>query len=347
MRYPAGTVVIVAAEEYRNDAGALVNPVDVSLWYRRPDGTEETIAKADLDNPAVGTWQDEVTADQAGDWVYAFTATTPTITTEGTFTVTPLVMDGDPMQPGAGPCDDWCTIDDVLEGWTAPDLATDRLIGLVIGAVSDLLYQRSARQFPGICSDVVIPAPSAGCLVALPHDGEVSLWSRAGGTFLHSPKRVDLGSYPVRQVIEVLIDGVALAASAWRVADWRWLVRTDGGTWPANTAEDTDDPPRLEVSLTFGVVPPDSGNLAAVVLVRELVKGLVGGKCALDRRVETLNREGVTITIPGLVDSLKEGKTGVAEVDLFLWAHNPNGLSRRGRLLLMGGGRGTTRRTFG
>lgn len=349
MIYDPGTAVVMEAAEYRNDAGVLVNPADVVLYYRRPDGSEVTKPKADLANPAAGTFSFEVIADQVGDWLYRFTATTPTVVDEHAFTVAPLASAGDPLLPTSGPCEPWATITLVTTGWTPPELATDALIGLCLDAASDLLFQRCGRRFPGICSDVVEPAPARACIMPMAEGGEVSLWSGHGGSYLRGDGRsVELGSYPVRQILEVLIDGVALAPAAYRVMDNKRLVRIDGGTWPANTIESTDAP-HLEVGFTFGELPPPSGVLAAVELTRELVKALVKAEgCALDRRVQTLNREGVTITIPGLVDSLRDGRTGIPAVDLFLWSHNPNGLQNRGRILMpWKGAAGASRRTFG
>lgn len=245
------------------------------------------------------------------------------------------------IEPGPGPCEPWAT----LEQYGACHPVTEENTALVtdaLDAASDLLYARSARRFPGICTDSVMPAGACGGLIAvLPNGaamiGLTSIEHRHVGACCAGGSMVELGSYPVRSVEEVRVDGVVLAPELWTVIDWKWLIRTDGGTWPCcnNPAE---DPPHLEVDFTFGQEPPASGRLAVIGLASELAKACGGEECALDRRVQTLSREGVTITIPGLVDTLKEGRTGIPEVDMFLWAHNPNGLQRRGRLLIFGGG---------
>lgn len=257
----------------------------------------------------------------------------------------------------AGPCEPWCELADVRGGdpgcepWNDDTKYPDALLLDAIDAASDLLFQRSARRFPGVCTDTVWPAGACSGLVAPLPDGRAGVelrpvGHRHPGMCCDGGRSIELGSYPVLSVTEVRVDGDVLAqAGHWQVIDWRYLVRVDGGTWPCcNTV--TDAVPRLAVDFSFGHARPSSGQLAAVELARELAKGVCRDQCAFDRRVEQLTREGVSITIPGLVDSLRDGRTGLAAVDLFLWAHNPNGLQRRGRIIIPGGGGENRRRTF-
>lgn len=258
------------------------------------------------------------------------------------------------IEPEAGPCAPWLTTDQLEDCWTVPADASEALIAMAIDAASDLLFQRSARRFPGECTDTVIPvgACGGGMVAAMPNgSGGLSLApipsSHAhGGMCCAGGHRIELGAYPITAITEVRVDGVVLDPAAYRVDDWAVLVRLDGGMWPCCN-NGTEDPPHLAVDFTFGQAPPGSGVLAAVALTRELVKATCpsGGPCALDQRVQSLSREGVTITIPGLVDTLREGRTGIPAVDLFLWSHNPNGLQRRGRILDLSGA-GVHRRTF-
>lgn len=255
--------------------------------------------------------------------------------------------------PQAGPCQPWCTIEDVraCAPFNDADTYSDEALEQVIDAASDVLFQRAGRRWPGLCSDTVYPSTCAGCGgVPLPYGGSVSLatvrGALGGGSLLSAccgDQRLDLGSYPVRSVTQVLIDGVELDPAAYEVRDWEFLYRVDGGRWPCVSCPTSE---RLEVSFEFGEAPPWSGRGATVALARELARSCAEQECGLDRRVTTLSREGVTMTLPGLVDTLRDGRTGIPEVDLFLWSHNPNGLIRRGRIIDPAALVSSHRRTF-
>lgn len=356
MRYPVGTVVVMEATEYRNDAGVVVDPADVVLWWREPDGSEVTKPKSALTNPAVGSWLWEQLADQVGDWAYTFTSTDPTIVIEGSFEVVAVASTRGPLEPTAGPCEPWITVGELVDGWTPPTGVSDATLARCVSASSDLMFERSGRQFPGICIDQVRPSGVCGGMPIVVYPFGGSLYELGGfdsptfpGRHSHlvnpeSPFELSLGSYPIRSVQEVRIDGEALDSDRWVVMDYSKLRRVDGIAWPCCNFI-VGDVARIEVDFTFGQAPPDSGVLASNVLAKELAKAMGGEGCALDRRVQSINREGITMTIPGLVDSLKDGKTGIPEVDLFLWAHNPAGLQKRARIIIPGAA-STRRRTF-
>lgn len=238
----------------------------------------------------------------------------------------------------AGPCAPWCTVEDFRGGdpgcapWNDATLYPPDIVEGAIVAASEGMFQLGGRRWPGVCSDTVLPER---CIVAPPGRVHTRGWSCSGGRI------VELGSYPVVGITEVKVDGVVLASSAYEVLDWRYLHRIDGDPWPCcNTRPRVGEPWRLEVTFTFGETPPALGQLATVALSRELAKGAcTGDDCALDRRATQVAREGVTVTFPGLVDTLvaSAGKgIGIGEVDLFMFAHNPTGLRRRGRLLIPG-----------
>jgi hypothetical protein len=101
----------------------------------------------------------------------------------------------------------------------------------------------------------------------------------------------------------------------------------------------TTEPPVFEVEVTYGIAPPAMGRLAAQVLAGDLARSRCGSDdCQLDRRVRTITRQQITmdLAIPGLVDALKEGMTGISEVDLFLFTANPEHLQRSAYLVLPG-----------
>lgn len=250
------------------------------------------------------------------------------------------------VETQAGPCEPWTT--EALIRAQAPfDDETkfpDPLVQQMADAASDIAWQLGGRRWPGSCSDTVMPG-SCGTVRGL-----VTPWPwRDGVTIVSLPPVqrfgfgmccaghgwIDLGSYPIQSVDEVRIDGVALDPDLYLVLDWKWLVKADRGWWPCcNNPSDTT--PRIEVDFTFGEDPPESGVVAATRIARELcLLNADRDACALPQRVQSIIRENVTIETAqrGLVDALRDGHSGIPEVDLFMWAHNPAGLRRRGRII--------------
>jgi hypothetical protein len=124
---------------------------------------------------------------------------------------------------------------------------------------------------------------------------------------------------PVASITQVLIDGVVLPQPGhYRVDNHTLLVRTDGEAWPTcqdmsapTTAENT-----FEVSYLYGATVPPQGQLAAGVLACELGKAAAQDpSCLLPRRLQTIARQGVTMTFLDSMDDLDKGRTGIWVVD--------------------------------
>ncbi len=139
----------------------------------------------------------------------------------------------------------------------------------------------------------------------------------------------------VDNVTEVLIDGVILAGSAWRVDDNQWLVRTDGECWPRCQDYNDDVPAAGTMQVTYGrgePVPPDILDITAL-LACEFAKacnGLAG--CRLPGRMQSLSRQGVTVTNIDIDKMLAKGLTGIPDIDMVIIADNPYSRKKRGWL---------------
>jgi hypothetical protein len=128
---------------------------------------------------------------------------------------------------------------------------------------------------------------------------------------------------PIAEPLEVLIDGEEVDLSAFRVDDWNILVREDGGHFPV--CQDMDKP--LGEAGTWGVtyllgepVPP-GGSLVAGILACEYAKALCGSSdCRLPRRVSSIQRQGLVVGILDNFTNLKEGFTGIFEIDDWIMA---------------------------
>lgn len=125
--------------------------------------------------------------------------------------------------------------------------------------------------------------------------------------------RLRLRGAPVRHVSNVSRNGVALDPSEYKIVNGSILQLTGLGSVDG-----------LEVTYTYGVRVPTSGQRSARLLAKELVKGWSGEDCLLPDRVTNVSREGISFTIMDKQDFLDEGRTGIYEVDLFLRASNPD-----------------------
>lgn len=137
---------------------------------------------------------------------------------------------------------------------------------------------------------------------------------------------------PVNTVTQVLLDGVIIAASSWRVDDYQWLVRTDGECWPQCQNYNVDVPAVGTLQVTYGrgePVPADILN-AASILACEFGKSCAADKsCRLPGRLQTLTRQGVTATMVDIDSMIKRNLTGIPEIDIIIIADNPYSRKQR------------------
>ena len=124
---------------------------------------------------------------------------------------------------------------------------------------------------------------------------------------------------PVEDVVEIVIDGEVVPASAYRVDNRNRLVRDDGAAWP--TCQDLSLPAgevgTWTVTYRWGVPVPAGGEVAAAVLACEMAKALNRDRtCQLPERITNqVTREGITVTILDQFEQLEAGRTGLWLVD--------------------------------
>lgn len=128
---------------------------------------------------------------------------------------------------------------------------------------------------------------------------------------------------PVASIDEVRINGVVLASSAYRVDNFRYLVRTDGGDWPVcqnMTADPLTDPETFQVTYQIGTAVPAGGEIAAGVLACEMAKAICGnGGCKLPQRIQMVTRQGVQSLVLDNYDTMYQyGTTGLIVVDMWV-----------------------------
>ncbi len=129
---------------------------------------------------------------------------------------------------------------------------------------------------------------------------------------------------PVGGIVEVIVDGVVLAADSYRVDNGNRLVRTDGGIWPRcqDMAAAHDAPGAFSVEFYNNVRPDGLAAWIAGIMAVEFAKSCTGGKCRLPAGVQSISRQGITMEIPSGL--FADGRTGIREVDAWLRVVNPH-----------------------
>lgn len=128
---------------------------------------------------------------------------------------------------------------------------------------------------------------------------------------------------PIAEPLEVIVDGDVVDLSAFRVDDWNILVREDGGTLPTcqDMGKPLGEPGTWGVEYLLGEPVPPGGSLVAGILACEYAKALCGASdCRLPRRVSSIQRQGLVIGILDNFSNLKEGFTGIFEIDDWIMA---------------------------
>ena len=254
-------------------------------------------------------------------------------------------------------CTPWIDGQDVVTCCDA-DVSNPADLDPYADAAGDLLFELSARLFPGICSDTVRPCRTrCGCPWQILSRGHIVWnpnvldpyygWWNCGadqqcGCFPLS--RVLLAGY-VTAVSEVKIDGDIVDPDTYRVDENQWLTRVrltpddPVAVWPGCQDMSLPDTEHgtFSVTYTYGRDVPQAGVLAASQLACEMWKQCNGLECRLPQGTARVIRAGVVVERTPFISwgferggrSIPRGwNTGMPLVDAFLNGYNPTGLAR-------------------
>lgn len=128
--------------------------------------------------------------------------------------------------------------------------------------------------------------------------------------------RIPLPLLPVREIVEVTIDGAVLDPAAYRVEAEGWLVRIDGETWPSfNAPLPLGEEGTWSVRWRHGLdLPPEGVPLVASYGV-ELAKACKGGECSLGPGIRVVRREGVEFAVAEPPEYREKNLTGFGPLD--------------------------------
>lgn len=246
------------------------------------------------------------------------------------------------------PCSAWTTraaVASCCDGFL--DDTTDNQ-DAAIRAATEILFEVSNGLYPGECGPVTVRpcAQACGCWGLIGGepgyrwDSTRALWAcdeRACGCSPTSD--VVLAGVPIREIEEVLIDGVALDSDEYAIAEPNRLVRLRDVTdphnrlvWPGCQIMDLPETEEgtFAITYTYGADPPQTGRSAAAALACEIWRACSpAGECSLPDNVTRVVRDGVTMESAGLVAaSLKTGTTGITAIDAFVGLFSGSGAGR-------------------
>jgi hypothetical protein len=225
-----------------------------------------------------------------------------------------------PAPINQGTCEAWCDAEQIL-ACCGQEFGTDTDLEAAAEIASDLLFRITGRQYPGICEATVRPCAS-----------NQSCWSRwpewhARDCSCRTLSKIRLAGYPVREILEVSIDGEIVDPADYRLDRNRELVRLNGGRWPACQRLDLDEGiGTFFVIYDYGLEPPVGGSSAAAQLACEIAKACPGSgledDCALPPGTIRVVRQDITIDVQSFgLWLLGTIKTGLPLLDAFLSVH--------------------------
>lgn len=337
--------------------GVETNPTTVTWTFLGPDGvtTVYTNASPEVTNPSVGNFVLSLAPPgNPGFYSYDVDATGAVVASRsGSFYVIPnaAIPDLDVNWAVLGPCTPWASSQDVWnccgqpmttigEGSSEEECPVD--MSSFAFSASQLLFELSGRRWAGQCSKTVVACEdTCTCGIQVLSRGYVvNSWNGYPAVYQGAcgcPTTVKLSGYPVREITEVVIDGVTLDPSDYKLYDRRKLARVDGGKWPScddicrASSEDENT-----ITYSYGQDPPLAGIAAAAQLGCELYRACggagTGGDCALPTGVTRTVRQGITIERLAFTSwAFNQGtwRTGMALVDAFLGAYAKTGMIRR------------------
>lgn len=245
-----------------------------------------------------------------------------------------------------GPCTGWAPASGTCDEWSD---FTQEVRDYATEFATYVMWAATGRQF-GLCERTVRPCapPEPALYRTYPVERVWTLYTPAsGGGVLPvyadacgcsagcgcAPSSVTLPG-PVQSVAEVLVDGVVLAASEYRL-DGDMLVRLGGEAWAMqqDLGLPTTEVGTWSVRYLRGSPVPVVVNNAAGVLACEVARARVGGTCQLPSRLTSISRQGVDVQLLSTEDYLDKGLTGFDQVDMVIRAVNPDGLRARPRVL--------------
>ncbi len=377
MEYIQGNAV-TCFEQFLNAAQEPADPTTITFYVRDPAGAvtayvmgvDPEVTHPPNPDPAspyfgstVGYYELDLGAPTlVGTWHYRPAGTGAlTAANEYEFTILPSstlapFTDG----PQYGPFTEWCDPQDVINVCPGAVGSDTGLLDDFCVAASQVLFELGGRQHAGLSQPITVRPSGEGC-GCWPWNETWHSWGQFQwglwtwgwdiGRWGCGPKstgcdplsQVQLAGYPVRQIVQVKINGEILDPDEYRLDGDRFLVRERDPDrpnamlwWPGCQIRDLPDTENgtFAVTYRYGADPPEMGKQAAAALACELWKATPagGGECALPAGVTRSVRQNVTIERSLFAQWTRNANgawaVGIPAVDTYLNTYNPGGLRR-------------------
>lgn len=234
----------------------------------------------------------------------------------------------------------WATYDDVIELCPpcATLLANDPLLTTGLKVASEILYELTGRQWPGVRSTIERPIwCSCQRHPTICECGSLS--------------EVVLSRGPVIAVSQVKVYGDVIDPARYRLDGGNrlvWMRDPDPShqqrffSWPACQILEFPDTEAWtwSVAYSYGRVRPEGGRMAAAALGCQLALAMGAGAgtsaCRLPQRVTNITRQGVSMVVLDPLTLIKDGLTGLPEVDMWVSSIRIGRQQRGGAMMIPG-----------
>jgi hypothetical protein len=201
-----------------------------------------------------------------------------------------------------------------------------------VRTASWILYKLTAEKYSGIQTTTDwYSLDSSGTLQYRPEIINGEMHNLPAGLSASSNTQLRLRRRPVLTVSEIYSGGILVPFEEYELRNNAFVVRKDKLPWVASPLSE------LSVTYTHGSPPPVAGKRAAVRLANELILAEKGdAMCALPDSVTSINRQGISYTLLDPQVYIEKGRTGVYEIDMFIYAANPRGALKKPGVFIAG-----------
>jgi hypothetical protein len=219
----------------------------------------------------------------------------------------------------------------VCAAWATRDDLPDELPGELSSAewdeqllvATEILWALSGRQWSGEGCEATatLYVDQGRCLGWWPGSGMGLSRDYLTMPATHNQRAMKLPHPEIVEVTTVTAAGEAFTAFR-RLGSW--LFRTDERGWNELRGD-------VVVDYLWGAAPPAGGRRAVIAYAIELGKALAGdASCRLPKRVVSITRQGVAMSLIDPARYLDKGKLGMPDIDQWLSAVNPKAIVESG-----------------
>jgi len=194
-----------------------------------------------------------------------------------------------------------------------------------VRTASWILYKLTAEKYAGVQTTTdSYSLNDSGELKFQPQLINGQMYNLPANIATTSNTQLRLRRQPVISIVDVFSGGVEIPLTDIELRNNAFIMRKDKTPFVLSPQEE------LVVTYTHGSPPPIAGKRAAVRLANELILAeKQDPNCALPDSVTSINRQGISYTLLDPQVYIEKGRTGVYEIDMFIYGANPRGALKK------------------